>query len=142
MYIGPSSNSKLRRCDFMAIDMGRLKNKKTIMLLPNLRKRCIKRNFEGIHDDFLKDSIFRESQLEHDRTDEVCIQMDKIAQKDFTNRMTQEEYFRHRKKWWISINLERSDFNRALTALNRLHQESGMERFLVELMTINKKVRN
>ena len=85
--------------------------------------------------------------------------------------MTQEENFRH-----LSINLgkngpvrDRSDFNDALTTLNRLHQESGerqlrqvpilempamaliiefflqlvaMERFLVELMTINKKVQN
>ena len=84
--------------------------------------------------------------------------------------MTQEEYFRSRKNWWISLNKsgkigpvrDRSDFNDALTTLNRLHQESGekttqasaileipamapiiefflqlvaMERFLVELMT-------
>ena len=41
----------------------------------NMRKRCIKRNFEGIHDRFLKDPVFRESQLEHDRTEEICIQM-------------------------------------------------------------------
>ena len=61
----------------------------------NLRKRCIKRNFEGIHDRFQKDPTFRESQLEIDRTEEVRIQMDKDAQKDFTYRMTQEEYFRY-----------------------------------------------
>ena len=99
----------------------------------NLRKRCIKRNFEGIHVRFLKDPVFRESQLEHDRTEEVCIQMDKDAQKDFTYRMTQEEYFRYRNTWWISLNKsgkigpvrDRSDFNDALTTLSRLHQESG-----------------
>ena len=34
----------------------------------NLRKRCIKRRFKGIHDRFLKDPEFRESRLEHDRT--------------------------------------------------------------------------
>ena len=49
----------------------------------NLRKRCIKRRFKGIHDRFLKDPEFRESQLEHDRTEEVCIQMDELALKDF-----------------------------------------------------------
>ena len=99
----------------------------------NLRKRCIKRNFEGIHDRFMEDPVFRESQLEHDRTEEVCIQMDTDAQKDFTCRMTQEEYFRYRKNWWISLNKsgkmgpvrDRSDFNDALTTLSRLHQESG-----------------
>ena len=104
--------------------------------------------------------------------------MDNDAQKDFTFHMTQAEYFRYRKNWWISFNESgktgpvrgRSDFNDALTTLNRLHQESGeeqlattqasaileistmapiiefflqlvaMERFLVELMTIKKKV--
>ena len=99
----------------------------------NLRKRCIKRNFEGIHDRFLKDPEFCESQLEHDRTEEVCIQMDKDVQKDFTYHMTQAEYFRYGKNWWISLNnsgkngpvRNRSDFNDLLTILNRLHQESG-----------------
>ena len=99
----------------------------------NLRTRCIKRNFEGVHDPFLEDPEFRESQLEHDRTEEDCIQMDKDAQKDFTYHMTQAEYLRYRKNWWISLNncgktrplKDRSDFNDALTTLNRLHRESG-----------------
>ena len=73
----------------MANDVGRLKNKETIMLPIILRKKCIERNFEGIHVRFLKDPQFRASHLEHDRTEEVCIQMDKIA-------LTQAEYFRYR----------------------------------------------
>ena len=52
----------------------------------NLRKRCIKRGFEGIHDRFQNDSTFRESLLSIDRTEEVCIQMDKDAQKDVKYR--------------------------------------------------------
>ena len=55
------------------------------------------------------------------------------AQKDFSYQMTQAVYFRFRKNWWISLNnsgktgpvRDRSDFNDALTTLNRLHQESG-----------------
>ena len=106
---------------------GKTKEQRDYDIAHNLRKRCIKRNFEGIHDRFLKDPVFRESQLEHDRTEEVCIQMDKHAQKDFTYHMTQAEYFRYRKNWWISLNKsgktgpvrDRSDFNDALTTLNR-----------------------
>ena len=92
--------------------------------------------------------------------------------------MTEDEYLRYKKNWWISLKKSgkigpmrnRSDFNEALTKLHRLHQESGeeqlaqipywqyqqwhpsvffiqhilvaVERFLLELMTINKKVRN
>ena len=86
-----------------------------------LRKRCTKRHFEGIHDRFLRDPEFRESQLEHDRNEEVCVQMDEIAQKDFSYYMTQAEYFRCRKNWWISLNesgntgplKDRSDFDDA-----------------------------
>ena len=61
---------------------GKTKEQRDHHVAHNLRKRCIKRNFEGIHDRFSKDPIFRESQLEHDRTEEVCIQMDMDAQKD------------------------------------------------------------
>ena len=63
---------------------GKTKEQRDHHIAHNLRKRCIKRNFEEIHDRFLKDPVFRESQPEHDRTEEVCIQMDKDAQKDFT----------------------------------------------------------
>ena len=112
---------------------GKTKEQRDLLVAHNLRKRCITRNFEGIYDRFLKDLVFRESQLEHDRTEEVCIQMDELAQKDFSYRMSEDEYFRYKKKWWISLNnsgktgpvRDRSDFNDALTTLNRPHQESG-----------------
>ena len=98
---------------------GKTKEQRDDHVANNLRKRCIKRQFEGIHDRFLKDEIFRASQLDHDRTKEVCIQMDELAQKDFSHHMTQGEYFRYRKNWWISLNNSgraerrrgRSDFN-------------------------------
>ena len=97
-----------------------------------LRKRCIKREFERIHDRFLQDPVFRESQISIDQTEEVCIQMDKDAQKVFTYRMN-DEYFRYNKNWWISLNTSgrnepmnlRSDVNEALTKLHRLHRECG-----------------
>ena len=99
----------------------------------NLRKRCIKRTFQGIHHRFVNDPEFRASQLEHDRNEEVCIKMDGLAQKDFRHHMTQAEYFRYRKNWWASLNnsrtsrplRDRSDFNEALSTLHHLHQESG-----------------
>ena len=91
---------------------------------------------EGIHDRFQKDLTFRDLQLRIDRTEEVCIQMDKDVQKDFTYRMSSDEYFRYKKNRWISLNTPgrnapmklRSDFIEALTKLHRLHRESGEER--------------
>ena len=95
----------------------------------------MKRGFEGIHDRFQNDPEFRESQISIDRTEEVCFQMDKDAQKDFTYRMTEDEYFRYKKTWWISLNKsekigpmrDRSDFCEALTKMHCLHRESGEE---------------
>ena len=64
----------------------------------NLRKRCIKKDFEGIHDRFQKALRFRDSQLRIDRTEEICIQMDEVAQKDFTYRMSSDEFLRYKKE--------------------------------------------
>ena len=114
---------------------GKTEEQRKHFIAHNLRKRCIKKGIEGIHDRFQNDSTFRESLLSIDRTEEVCIQMDKDAQKDFTCRMTEHEYSRYKKNWWISLNTsgkigpmrDRSNFNEALTKLQRLHQESGEE---------------
>ena len=81
----------------MAIVLRRVINKRPLHIAHNLRRRCIKRGFGGIHDRFQKDPEFCESQISIDRTEEVCIQMDGDAQKDFTYRMTEDEYFRFEK---------------------------------------------
>ena len=45
----------------------------------NARKRCIKKNYDGIHDRFQRDPVFRDSQLKIGWTEEKCIAMDKLA---------------------------------------------------------------
>ena len=78
---------------------GKTPKKKEHHLAHNLKKRCISKGSTIVSCEIL---FFRESQLEHDRTEEVCIQMDDLADKDFSYHMTQAEYFRYRKNWWIS----------------------------------------
>ena len=103
-------------------------------LAHNLKKRCIKGNFKGIHDRFLRDHDFRKCMLVHDRDEDVCLRWDDLAEQDFTYRMSESEYFHYRQKWWISLKKsgntggplrKRSDFNQALSTLNRLHRKSG-----------------
>ena len=67
-------------------------------LAHNLKKRCIKKNFKGIHDRFLRDPDFRAAMLKHDRDEEVCIKWDDLADKDFSHYMTESKYFRHKQK--------------------------------------------
>ena len=117
----------------MATDMGKLHNKKNIMKPIILKKRCIKRHFNGIHDRFLSDHEFRTAMLEHDRDEEVCVKWDDLADKDSSHYMTEAEYFRYKQNWWITLNKsaktgplrERSDFKESLSTMNNLHQESG-----------------
>ena len=54
----------------------------------NARKRCIQKNYEGIHDRFQRDPVYRDSQLKIGWTEEKCIAMDKLAQEDHSYRLT------------------------------------------------------
>ena len=68
--------------------------------------------------------------------EEKCIEMDKLAQENFTYRPSSEENERKTKKWYISLNTSgrnasmklRSDFSEALTKMHRFNRESGEER--------------
>ena len=113
---------------------GKAPEKKEYHLVHNLKKRCLKKHFKAIHDRFLRDHVFRERMLEHDRDEDVCRKWDDLAERDFTYRMSESEYFHYRQNWLISLNKSgntteplrnRSDFNQALSTLNRLHREAG-----------------
>ena len=115
---------------------GKTEAQKEHFIAHNTRKRCIRKGFEGIHDRFQKDLRFRDSQLKIDRTEAKSIEMDEVAQKDFTYYLSFEEFERYKKTWCISLNTSgrnapmklRSDFSEALTKMHRLHRESGEER--------------
>ena len=62
---------------------GKNPEQKEYHLAHNLKKRCIMKNFKGIHNCFLRDPEFRTAMLEHDRDEEVCIKMDDLADKEF-----------------------------------------------------------
>ena len=46
----------------------------------SVRRRCLKKKFERIHDRFQRDPVYRASQLKIGWTEENCIAMDKLAQ--------------------------------------------------------------
>ena len=77
---------------------GKIQKTKNIIWPINLKKRCIKKHFKGIHDRFLKDPEFRAFQLEHDRDEDVCRAWDVRAEQDHIYRMTESEYFHCRQK--------------------------------------------
>ena len=111
---------------------GKLPGNKEYYLANNLKKRCIKKDYKGIHDRFLRDPIVRVRMIENSRDEQVCRAWDVLADEDHTYHMSEEEYFHYKNNWWISLNKsqplrKRSDFKQALSSLKRLHQEAGRD---------------
>ena len=91
-----------------------------------LQKKCKKRQFLSIHDRFIRDTWFRKTMLELDRTEEVIREMDKLANEDHTHIATEEELNVYGGNWWIRSNFvgsdsmpirHRPDFKEALSTL-------------------------
>ena len=105
----------------------------------NAWKRCCKKvdsqgeHFTGIHDRFLRDPVYRESQLAIGWSEQECKEWDELAKKDHTYKLTPEERRRYKGQWYLTLNKEgkngpmklRSDHRAAVLLKNRLHHESG-----------------
>ena len=74
--------------------------------------------------------------IENGRNEDLCRQMDALADEDHTHHLTVQEYFHCKNKWWLHSNKQgsntmplrhRSDFKQALSTLQRLQQEAGEE---------------
>ena len=94
-----------------------------------LKKKCRKRGYKNIHDRFIRDTRFRKSMLETDRTEEVIREMARLANEDHTHIATEEEVDVYRGNWSIRSNFvgsdtmpirHRPDFKKALSTLHRL----------------------
>ena len=104
----------------------------------NARKRCCKKvdaqggHFTGIHDRFLRDPVYHESQLAIGWTEQKCGEWDELAQEDHTYHLTPEEKKRYPGQWYLTLNKAgkigplklRSDFKAAVSMKNRPHHES------------------
>ena len=94
-----------------------------------LQKRCRKKQYENIHDRFIRDTWFRKTMIELGRSDEVILEMDRLASEDHSHIATEEDIDVYRGNWWIRSNLvdsdtmpirHRPDFKKALSTLHRL----------------------
>ena len=75
----------------------------------SLKKKCKKRDFLGIHDWFIRDERFRKNMIELGRSEEICREMDKLANEDHTHHITPDEIRVYRNNWWIRSNFVGSD---------------------------------
>ena len=98
-----------------------------------LKKRCKKKYFQGIHDRFIRDPEFRSRMIENHRDEELCRRWDALADEDHTHHLTTQEYSLYKSKWWLHSNKQgsntmplthRPDFKQALSTLHQLKQEA------------------
>ena len=97
-----------------------------------LKKKCKKKYYEGIHDRFIRDDKFRRNMIEIGRTEDLCRQMDDLADEDHTHHLTPQEVDNYKSNWWIRSNKigsdtmpirHRSDFKQALSTLRQLSEK-------------------
>ena len=96
-----------------------------------LKKKWKKKYFQGIHDRFVRDDKFRRNMIEICRTEEICRQMDDLADEDHTHHLTPQEIDNYKSNWWVRSNKigsdtlpirHRSDFKQALSTLRQLKE--------------------
>ena len=93
-----------------------------------LQKRCRKKKYDNIHDRFIRDKFFRKTMIELGRSEEIILEMDRLASEDHSRIATQEEINVYRGNWWIRSNVvnfdtmptrRQPDFKEALSTLYR-----------------------
>ena len=57
----------------------------------SLKKKCKKRGYLGIHDQFIREEKFRKNMYDAGRAEEMCREMDKLADEDHTHHLNSEE---------------------------------------------------
>ena len=105
----------------------------------NKRRACATRETrtqtaQGFHNSMyytldLQHKFFRKTMIELGRSEEIILEMDRLASEDHSHIATQEEIYVYRGNWWIRSNVvnfdtmptrRQPDFKKALSTLHRL----------------------
>ena len=87
---------------------GKKEGSKEFHTAKQLQKRCRKKHYENIHDRFIRDTWFRKT-IELGRSEEVILEMDRLASEDHNYIATKKEIDVCRGNWWIHSNLVNFD---------------------------------
>ena len=89
---------------------GKTEEQKEHHMAWNAWKRCCKRvdsqgeHYHCIHDRFLKDRVYRESQLLIGWTEQKCIEMDELAKQNHSVHLSKKELKRYQVQWHLTLN--------------------------------------
>ena len=91
----------------------------------SLKKKCKKKNFLGIHDRLVRDEQFRSQMIEIGRTEDLCRQMDDLADEDHTHHLTPQEYYNYKSNTSIVYFSALKRKNKKLNEINDGHKSSS-----------------
>ena len=86
-----SRTSTSGRAGHTVTGTGRKKVAKNSTWQKQLQKRCRKEQYEIIHDRLIRDTWFRKTMIELGLSEEVILEMDRLASEDHTHIATEEE---------------------------------------------------
>ena len=98
-----SLSTSSRKEDLMHIDMVKKLGDKEYFTAHQLKKRCKKKYFQGIHDRFKRDPEFCSRKIENHRDEELCRRRDALADEDHTHHLTAQEYSLYQRKFVASF---------------------------------------
>ena len=105
------------------------KDAKNTLRRINLQRNAVKKKYDSIHDRYIRDKAFRKAMIEIGRTEQMIVEMDKLANEDHSYKASREEIEFYRGNWWIHSNVARVDsiptryepeFKSALSTMQRL----------------------
>ena len=74
-----------------------------------LAKKCRKKKYDSIHDRYIRDKAFRKAMIDHGRTEQMILEMDKLSKEDHSYKASKAEIEFYRGNWWIHSNVARVD---------------------------------
>ena len=113
---------------------GKTEEEKEYHIPWNAWKRCCKKvdsqggHFTCIRDRFLRDPVYRESQLVIGWTEQKCKELDEFAKENHTYRLTLEEKRRYQGQWYLTLNKSGKNGPMKLRPDCCLHEKSSTPR--------------
>ena len=98
-----------KRTDHTVTGMENHKDVKNTLRRINLQRNVVKKEYDSIHDRYIRDKAFRKAMIEIGRTEQMIVEMDKLANEDHSYKASREEIEFYRGSWWIHSNLARVD---------------------------------
>ena len=103
-----------------------------------LQRKCRKKKYDNIHDRFIRDKTFRKTMIELGRSEEIILEMDRLAIENHTHIATKAEIDVYRGNRWIRSNVvnfdtmptrHQPDFKKALSTLYRFKKAEDKKQY-------------